>query len=793
MNLLKTYLPKIVISALTVCLLCNILQAQQTIQEQFSSYQAKVLQEKIYAHTDRNFYLAGDILWFKLYTIDATLHQPINVSKVAYIEILDANNNPAAQAKISLQDGKGNGSIFLPVTIPSGHYKIRAYTNWMKNFSADYYFEKTITVVNTQKQREIAPKETPSSPAIQFFPEGGNMVVGINSKIACKVNASDGKGLTYRGSIVDEKNQVVVRFQSGEFGMSHFYFTPESGHTYQAMMVVDKKTYPIPLPQIYNEGYVMRLVDSTKNSIAVFVTSNIAEGKEILLFAHTRQSIKASLKATIQNGQVVFIVDKKILGDGITHFTVFGATKQAVCERLYFKYPENKLHIQLSGNNNQYSTRSKIGFSIHSADQYGRQVSADLSMAVYKIDALQGVDEIDINTYLWLSSELKGYIESPSYYFENTTARVIQAMDNLMLTQGWRRFKWSDVQTNQIPSFQYAPEYKGPIITGKVINSQTLLPISNTETYLSAPGSATSFMTCMSDSAGKLWYEVRGMKGTTEIIVQVGTAADSAARIEIANPYAENYSTIRMPDFWLSTSTENALLEQHVATQVQNFYSGNNIKQFVANMDTSAFYEKADMVYYLDDFTRFSTMEEVLREYVTYTDVRKRKGSFEIPMLDLSRHVFFETNPLILVDGVPVFDVDKLVAFDPLKMKKLEMVHRRYILGDSYFTGIMNWRTYKGNLAGYELSPSAMVIDYEGLQLQREFYSPTYDTPEKVAAHLPDFRNVLYWTPEIQTKTKGNSLLEFYSSDKKGKYVAIIQGMGLEGEIGSKLIEFEVK
>ena len=132
MNLLNTTISKIVTGLLAVYLLCSSVQAQTTLQEQFTSYHSKLLQEKIYAHTDRSFYLAGDLLWFKLYNVDATLHQPIGMSKVAYIELLDANNTATVQAKISLQDGKGNGSIYLPITIQSGNYKLRAYTNWWK-------------------------------------------------------------------------------------------------------------------------------------------------------------------------------------------------------------------------------------------------------------------------------------------------------------------------------------------------------------------------------------------------------------------------------------------------------------------------------------------------------------------------------------------------------------------------------------------------------------------------------------------------------------------------------------
>ncbi|MCW3087073.1 MAG: hypothetical protein JWQ78_459, partial [Sediminibacterium sp.] len=147
-------LRKFLLTGLAANLLAISLPAQDNaarIAEQFNNYQGKVLQEKIYMHTDRDLYLGGDILWFKLYYVDASFHQALNVSKVAYIEILDADNKPVLQSKTALADGSGKGSLFLPVNISSGSYKIRAYTNWMKNFGAEKFFEKRITIINPQK------------------------------------------------------------------------------------------------------------------------------------------------------------------------------------------------------------------------------------------------------------------------------------------------------------------------------------------------------------------------------------------------------------------------------------------------------------------------------------------------------------------------------------------------------------------------------------------------------------------------------------------------------------------
>ncbi len=197
--------------------------------------------------------------------------------------------------------------------------------------------------------------------------------------------------------------------------------------------------------------------------------------------------------------------------------------------------------------------------------------------------------------------------------------------------------------------------------------------------------------------------------------------------------------------------------------QVLNRYGGEKLKQFhFPEVDTGTFYYLPDYSYLLDNYTRFTTMEEVLREYVTAMQVRKRGSHFHLPLLDLPSNRFFENDPLILLDGVPIFNIDSLMAMDPLKIRKLETVQRKYFLGGTSYNGMMNWITYKGDLGGYILDPHATVIDYEGLQLQREFYSPSYETENQTASHLPDFRNVLYWSPVVPIDSLGQGLRQFF-------------------------------
>ncbi|RYF97003.1 MAG: hypothetical protein EOO02_21340, partial [Chitinophagaceae bacterium] len=120
----------------------------EPVLKQFSEFSKRNVQEKLFVHTDKEFYLAGEIVWYKLYYMDGVNHQPMDLSKLAYVEILDQNNRPVMQGKNALKSGAGKGSFYLPSSVNSGSYKLRAYTNWMKNFDAGYYFEKDITIVN---------------------------------------------------------------------------------------------------------------------------------------------------------------------------------------------------------------------------------------------------------------------------------------------------------------------------------------------------------------------------------------------------------------------------------------------------------------------------------------------------------------------------------------------------------------------------------------------------------------------------------------------------------------------
>jgi hypothetical protein len=770
------------------------------LRGKFDQYRRAVLQEKLFVHTDKSVYLTGETLWFKIYSVDAFFHMPLAVSAVGYVELLDKNNIPVLQAKIALQNGDGDGSLYLPGSLEPGNYRFRAYTRWMKNFPPDYFFQKIIMVINTRKIK--APGSDPPGRAyhIDFFPEGGNLVSGIGSTCAFKVCDQYGRGMVFRGALLSDKGDTILRFSPLQFGMGHFHFTPVSRRRYSAVIIFSDGSQLVKdLPAAYEQGYVMHLERASNGRLEIIIRrspdSPAVIARSVYLFIHTRGALKWVGRGVIQNDQCNFLIDTSVLGEGISQLTVFDDDKQPVCERLYFQYPGKRLQLQINPDQPGYACRQKINLSLFVSDPEGNPLVADMSVAVYRVDSFGPPDEVNIDNYLWLTSDLVGRIESPGYYFSDRTTAVIQAMDNLMLTQGWRRFAWEDVLQNKKPAFQFAPELKGELITGKITRGGDGLPAKHVDAYLSAAGRYTQFRTAMSDSAGRLRFEMKNRYGPGEIILQTNFRQDSGYVIDIVNPFPESYDSSLLPLFAAPAANKESLLYASINTEAQYLFHEDTIRQFLAPaIDTTAFYGEPDERYLLDNYTRFTTLEEIFREYVKAVNISKKNGRFTLGVIDQSSRLLLDGDPLVLVDGVPVFDIDRFIKNgDPLKMYKLEVVRQQYFQGFKSFDGVLNFTSYAGDMAGIEPDPGAFVLDYPGLQLKRKFYAPEYKTPEQTAGPLPDFRSLLCWAPELKTDREGKASLSFYASDLPGRYAVVLQGLSGSGMTGTRTVFFDVK
>ncbi len=762
-----------------------------SLQQKFITYQQNNYNEKIFVHTDKTFYIAGESIWYKIYCVDGYYHKPSDISKVAYVEILDAGNDPILQAKISLDKGSGNGSFIVPSYIVSGNYIIRAYTKWMQNFDAGYFFEEPLTIINTLKPGVVKNEIKKKSWDVSFFPEGGNLVEGITSKVAFKIIDERGEPVDCIGTVNDSENNVVAGFRSFKFGMGSFWITPKAPGAYKAVIKVADTIITKQLPSVYQQGFVMHVENADDAHIKINVSaSGAGNNNKVYLLVHSQNTLKDFQQNNLSNDEVVFITDKTKLADGINTITVFNSERQPVCERLYFKKPVSNLSIQSQTDKGYYTLRKPVHISVTATGISDLPAEADLSAAVFMIDSLQPAAYTDILSYLLLSSELKGNITSPAYYFQSNSKEAEDAADDLMLTQGWRRFKWDDILQDKKPYFDFIPDYEGFVIDGMISSKFNGLPAPGITVTLTAPGENFQLAKTVSNTSGNLIFNVKKFYGTDNIIIQ----SDSNYKATVSTGYSNKFSMRSFPVFTMPLQWKDQLLFRSINTQADNSFlvKEKQHSYLYHSGDTSLFYGAPDKRYYLDDYTRFTTMEEVMREYVAEVQVRKESSQFHFRVFDFLTKTFSDNDPLILLDGLPVSNANNIIKLDPLKIKKLDVVARKYYYGNIMAGGIVSYTTYRSDLADFPLSAGEVVVKFDGLQREREFYSPVYDSMQPIQNHLPDLRNVLYWLPELKTSADGKANLDFYTSDITGKFACVLQGITADGLAGSSIVTFEV-
>jgi hypothetical protein len=210
--------------------------------------------EKAYLHFDKPYYAAGDTIYFKAYVTLGERHEPSKLSGILHVDLINTNNKIDQSLKLQLNNGIAWGDFALPDSLPMGNYRVRAYTQWMRNVGQEQFFDQTILVgslkttsVKTQKAAlNISSTKTPAPEiSLQFFPEGGELLTCVSSKIAFKAIGINGFGVNAKGVITDSDNHEICRFETAHLGMGYFYLEPQDGKTYKAKITFANGTQNI--------------------------------------------------------------------------------------------------------------------------------------------------------------------------------------------------------------------------------------------------------------------------------------------------------------------------------------------------------------------------------------------------------------------------------------------------------------------------------------------------------------------------------------------------------------------
>jgi TonB-dependent SusC/RagA subfamily outer membrane receptor len=450
------------------------------------SFNNKTPIEKIHIQFDKPYYALGDTLWMKAYVVDEN-NGLSSLSKIVYADLTDDKGAIKTSLKLPLTQGLGWGAITLGDSLlQEGIYHIRAYTTLMRNFDAAYFFDKTIRISSKPGPAALAlpgagaltgggPEQAgKDSLSVQFFPEGGELVDGLFSRVAFKAIGSDGFSREVSGTIVDKDNNPVTDFRSQHAGMGFFILQPVAGNTYTAVIKLPGGGQQrVLLPAAQQQGYVLS-VNQNKDNVFVSIAAAGMPGGEVTLVAQAGNVIKYSGTSDLANGGATSIIPKSRFPGGIVQFTLFSPQFQPVAERLVFiRNAGDHLNIKVMPDKAGYQTRDKVHLNVEVTSQDGKPVVGSFSMAVTDEGALpySEADEKTIFSNLLLSADLKGYIEHPNYYFTDVNPDKDQQLDNLLLTQGWRRFVWKDILNHTLPALAYQPE-GGMGLSGQVLTNK---------------------------------------------------------------------------------------------------------------------------------------------------------------------------------------------------------------------------------------------------------------------------------------------------------------------------------
>jgi hypothetical protein len=761
-----------------------------SVGRQLQRYGQQTLVEKLYGHLDRPVYTARESMWLKLYVVDGTFHKPLVLSKVAYVEVLNSLHQPVLQTQLALSEGTGQGSLDLPATLPTGRYVVRAYTSWMKNFDPEFYFQTPVTIINTFVASGAPPAPEALAYDVQFFPEGGQLVQGVPSRVAFRIANAAGRGQAATGTVRDAQGQAVAKLRTLRHGLGSFDFTPTAATYTVEVQLSNGLKLVQKLPAASAQGYALQLTEAGPTQLRLHVVAKGigSDARQVALVAHSGQHIATAQAAQPDNrGEADFLIEKSALLPGISHFTVFNSRRQPVGERLYFRRPR-QLALRMSLNQARYGLREKVTLRLALPPT---AAPAKLSLAVYQLDSLiAGQVPADISSVLNLTSDLKGTVENPNYYLRDSSQVGQEAADNLMLTHGWSRFRWPQVLAGQAPALPYPPELNGPLVRGQVLTA-TGVPAPGITAYLAAPSRTVRFFIASSNADGIVQFEPTEAYGPRTYTLQTDWRRDSTYQLALLSPYSARVAAPALEPLALGPALTADLTRRHVQAQLQGTYYSRYHRYQMPPHDTVAFYGFPPVQYRLDDYTRFKTLDEVLREYVQGVYVRQRKDGTHLMLADQLHHIMFEEDPLILLDGVPIFDVGKFMAYDPLRLQRVAVFTNRYFYGGQNYPGLLSFTTYQGNLQNFPLDPRALLEEYGGVQGQREFFAPRYNASPPNT--LPDLRNLLHWQPDLTLAPGTTRELTFYTSDQVGRYVVVVQGLAADGQAGSISALLEVK
>jgi hypothetical protein len=811
----------------------------RSIKEKLTEYNQKMPEERVYLQLDKPFYEPGDDIWVSAYVRDGVSMKPSQKSDIIHIELINPKGTIEKKISVIAKNGKAAGDFAIDAEAPGGLYKIRAYTNWMKNEGENNAFAKDIQVqdvvlpalkmkldferkafgagdqvvakleLNTNENKPLSnqkikfvasvngakvvesgdvtdengiqyvkfdlPKELKSSDGLlnimidyngstesisrsipivlnkikfTMFPEGGDMVTGLDNNVAFNAMNEFDKPADVEGVILTEKGSRVATFSSYHQGMGAFKFNPQPNEKYFAKITKPegiKEMYS--LPESLDRGFTMNIDNSKNGEVAVLVNSTETEGLAIVAQVRGKVYFSTLVEAKAGSNKIVF--PTKDLPAGVAQITLFDSKGIARAERLAFVNKDRQLTVSVETEKEKYLPREKVKMTLSVKDERGLPMPANLSMAVVNDQLLSFADDKSGNilSQLLLEQDIKEKIEEPAFYFKKGEAKADKALDYLMLTSGWRRFTWEKLIEEEIPQVIY-PAQKA-LVAGQVLDAYSGKAINDVTIKLT---NGTSFE---ADAQGKFTIKNMDMSSPQNITFNCN---GYYAQAQYLADYNENLTV------YLYKVQNNVYYGYNKRSKSGMGAGGRNVPQMA--MPASAVG--------MDDNAEREMVNEKAPDLdaVVLKSNRKRDEGAAKKIAQKPADKLEHADPVAKNDAKGVKDEPKKEkAFKEEEQKAAGSLGRA---ADRRFNIDEEMGEMNNNNNGI-----VQNVYYRA----RQYYAPKYENQENVE-NRTDFRNTIYWNPNVEVGYSGKKTIEFYASDDITSFRTTVEGIGSDGTIG---------
>jgi hypothetical protein len=389
--------------------------------------------EKVYLHFDRATYKNGQRCWYKAYVISGSNFKLSNISRVLYVDWLDQHFNLIEQQKLKITNGQAAGEFTFSKNALSGIYIVRAYTRWMRNEDAAFFFKKVFNTTPDSTFIATQPARNNSSQVyVSFFPEGGRMVQGIETRVALRASNEYDEGVDISGEIIDERGVTINRLVTAYRGMAVFPFIPGNGK--YSLKLASGKTFA--LPNADRSGVVLNVNNSNRDNIVVSLnTSTDNVNKAFTLVGSAANELCYRGKLVLKKTHSEFSIKKTNLPSGVVHLRLLDDNDSPVCERMVFVNNINEDYARLQ----QDIQEDSVWLNIQTGHPNGKRIEANMSVSISNDTSAEIKRHNNIFSYLLLGSELKTPIEVPVEYMDSHAPRNTFIMDLVMLTHEFRK------------------------------------------------------------------------------------------------------------------------------------------------------------------------------------------------------------------------------------------------------------------------------------------------------------------------------------------------------------------